>query len=203
MKKNVTGILNYKNLFTGFNYPVYPVVLSDLFFIDLLIITIMKNNTIMILPLSSVPDYAPILAYWSYMQWYKKREIEFNLILKSYRERSETDDIPLSFVALSGSFPVGMVSLKENDLWTRKDLNPWLASLYVLPEYRRIGIGEMLVQSVIKKAQQMLFKNLYLFTGREEGIDLNSYYEKRGWKFTGSGEDNDGNPTSIYIYNLI
>jgi GNAT superfamily N-acetyltransferase len=163
----------------------------------------MKNESVKILPLSAVPDFAPILAYWSYTQWYRERDIEFSLILKSYKQRAESDDLPLSFVALSGSFPVGMVSFKENDLWTRKDLNPWLASLYVIPEYRSRGVGEMLVNSVRENAKQMLFKSLYLFTGGEAGIDLDSYYEKRGWQFFGSSKDNDGNPTSIYIYDLV
>ncbi len=163
----------------------------------------MKKQSIEILPLSSVPDYAPVLAYWSYTQWYMKRDIEFSLILKSYTQRTESNDLPLSFVALSGSFPVGMVSLKKNDLWKRKDLNPWLASLFVFPEYRNRGIGEMLVKSARENAKQMSFQNLYLFTGEEEGIDLDSYYVKRGWQFLENGKDNDGNPTGIYIYNLV
>lgn len=163
----------------------------------------MKNESLKILPLSSVPDYAPILAHWSYSQWYTGRDIEFSLVLKSYKQRAESDNLPLSFIALSGSFPVGMVSLKNNDLRTRKDINPWLASLYVLPGYRNRGTGEMLINRVIENARQMSLENLYLFTGGEEGVDLNSYYEKRGWKFLAGGVDNDENPTNIYIYNLL
>ncbi len=169
---------------------------------EALIVTVMINGSIEILPLSSVPDYAPILAYWSYLQWYMKRDIEFRLVLKSYKQRTESDNLPLSFVALSGSFPVGMVSLKENDLWSRKDINPWLASLYVLPKYRKRGIGGKLITAVIDYAGKMSLGNIYLFTGKVEGVDLDSYYKKRGWEFLSREEDNDGNPTAIYIYRL-
>ena len=46
-----------------------------------------------------------------------------------------------------------MVSLKENDLWSRKDLNPWMASLYVVPEYRGKGIGSSLVTHAAETAK--------------------------------------------------
>ena len=58
--------------------------------------------------------------------------------------------------------------LKENDLWSRKDLNPWLASLYVINEYRNKGIATQLIHSVCKKAQQLGIDTMYLFLAHTE-----------------------------------
>ena len=96
---------------------------------------------------------------------------------------------------------VGMVS-KNDDLWSRKDLNPWLASLYVVPEFRRRGIAEALVGAVIEKARGLGYPELYLFLGHEDGLDLALYYGNRGWQYMEDAVDNDGNPTKIFFYQL-
>ena len=73
------------------------------------------------------PDYAPILALWAYREWYKTRSIPFDLIIKSYKKRINHEQMPMTWIAIEDDIPAGMVSLKENDLWSRKNLNPWLA----------------------------------------------------------------------------
>lgn len=153
-------------------------------------------------PISLFPDYAPILAHWSYKQWYLKRSIDFVHVLNSYMDRAKDDYIPLSYLAINNTLPVGMVSLKENDLWSRKDLNPWLASLYVLPEFRNRGIGEMLISAVINKSRNTGLKKIFLFLDQTEINQLSQYYRKRGWKFYEKGIDNDGCETEIYYYNI-
>lgn len=87
------------------------------------------NEKIQIEPLTIYSDFAPILAYWAFTQWYLKRNISFAIKVKDYQARARSENIPCSFVALVDGLPVGMVSIKNNDLWHRKDLNPWLASL--------------------------------------------------------------------------
>ena len=158
---------------------------------------------IKIISLSKFPDYASILAHWSFKEWYLSREIDFNIVVKSYIERSKNDMIPCTFIAVSGSMPVGMVSLRDNDLWTREDLNPWLASLYVLPEYRNRGIGNMLVSTIIKRSGEYKLSRIYLFIGTNEHMDLENYYLKRGWAFFSGAIDNDGKETKIFCYDVM
>jgi GNAT superfamily N-acetyltransferase len=153
-------------------------------------------------PLKECPDYAPILAYWSYNLWYRKRPIDFDVILKAYGQRAASDRVPLSMVAIEESMPVGMISLKLDDLWSRKDLNPWLASLYVVPEFRNRGIAEMLVNAVVEKARALGYQELYLFLGPEEHMDLALYYSNRGWHYMEDAIDNDDQPTKIFYYSL-
>ncbi|MBP7735100.1 MAG: GNAT family N-acetyltransferase [Spirochaetes bacterium] len=155
-----------------------------------------------IIPLHRIPDYAPILAHWSYMEWYRARSMDFTLVLRAYQERARSDRVPLSFVAIEGSLPVGMVTLKLDDLWSRKDLNPWLASLYVLPEYRRCGTGQALVRAVTARAPELGHDRLYLFLGRHDREWLERYYINRGWAVVESAVDNDGLETKILAYEL-
>jgi GNAT superfamily N-acetyltransferase len=153
-------------------------------------------------PLSEKPEYAPVLAYWSYTIWYRKRPIEYDLIIKAYAHRAQDGGLPLAWFAEEESMPVGMVSLKENDLWSRRDLNPWLASLYVLPEFRRRGVADGLMRAVIERSRGEGFPRIYLFLGQEEQSSLAGYYTRRGWKYSEDALDNDGCPTGIYFFNL-
>lgn len=151
--------------------------------------------------LKEYPDYAPILAFWAFREWYKTRSIPFELVVKSYNERIDDSDMPVSWIAMEDSIPVGMVSLKKNDLWSRNDLSPWLASLFVLPEYRNRGIGDMLINQVKEKAGIFNFSGLYLFIDSDK-ITLENFYIKRGWKFFKSEKGNDENIVKIYFYNI-
>ncbi len=153
-----------------------------------------------IIPLRECPDYAPVLAYWSYNLWYRSRPIDYNTIIKAYRQRASGEKMPLAWVAIEEEMPVGMVSLKEDDLWSRKDLNPWLASLYTVPEFRNRGIAAGLINAVVAGARELGCDRLYLFLGHGEERDLGAYYGKRGWTYLEDAVDNDGHPTRVYYY---
>lgn len=146
------------------------------------------------------PEYAAILAWWAYSTWFTDRDISFNVLLKFYQQRTNVGLLPETWIALVNDFPVGMITLKENDLWTRKDLNPWLSSLYVAPEFRRQGIARHLIEQVIRRASELNYDNLYLFLGQHEQTELEKYYLARGWSFYGDDFDNDNLPTKIFCY---
>lgn len=144
------------------------------------------------------PDYAPILAFWSFQNWYRERTIPFDTIVKSYLQRTGDGSLPMAWVALDRGMPVGMASLKENDLWSRKDLNPWLASLYVLPEFRKRGIAGELIRSVVDKTGGLGYGRLHLFVSYSEGVDIERFYTDRGWSYLEDALDNDGKETKIF-----
>jgi GNAT superfamily N-acetyltransferase len=150
-----------------------------------------------IAPLYNNPHYAPILAYWAYNEWYKQRSYGFGLVMKAYLCRAQGDSLPQSFVALEDSLPVGMGTLKLDDLWSRKDLNPWLSSLYVVPEFRGRGIGNVIVSQIIERSRGLGFKSLYLFLGQRQPERLERYYIAGGWEVFASSKDNDGRDTKI------
>ena len=109
--------------------------------------------------------------------------------------------MPITWVAIEDGIPAGMVSLKLNDLWSRKDLNPWLSSLFVLEDYRNRGIGSQLIGQVIETAKMLKFPKLYLFTDTGK-IHLDGYYLKSGWSFLEKADGNDGAIINIFYYNF-
>lgn len=163
----------------------------------------MKNNSMTgIEPLERHPAMAPILAYWSYCQWYGGRNVPFAAVLESYRKRASGTGLPRSWIALESGFPVGMVSLKMTDLLSRTDIGPWLASLYVEGINRNRGLGASLIRTVVDAARFLGFADLFLFLGGEDNSLLESFYSRLGWFFFGDGVDNDGKPTKIYRFDL-
>jgi GNAT superfamily N-acetyltransferase len=147
------------------------------------------------------PEYAPILAFWAYREWYKTRSIPLDLVIKSYKDRINSDQIPMTWIVIEDDIPVGMVSIKNNDLWSRKDLNPWLASLFVLPDFRNHGLGYLLIRQVIEKAKSLKYSHLYLFTDSDK-THLENFYTESGWSFLEKSKGNDENIIKIFYYNL-
>ena len=84
--------------------------------------------------------------------------------------------IPKMFVCKEDEILLGSAAIVSNDMDTRTDLSPWLASVYVNAEYRKKGVGSKLVKHVAKYARSAGFSNLYLFTPNQE-----KFYRNLGW----------------------
>ena len=92
------------------------------------------------------------------------------------------DSLPLTYVALKDSKPVGMCSLSIND-GIRPDLFPWLGDLCVRPDHQQQGIGKKLIEIIKQKARDLHFGKLYLFTFEQRLAD---YYSRMGWQTIGT-----------------
>lgn len=159
-------------------------------------------SIIKIIRLNDRPDYAPILAHWSYTEWYRKRDIDFDLVMRAYKARAAEKSLPATIIAICDTAPVGMVTLKQHDMLSRPELDPWLSSLFVVPEYRGRGIGEMLIESISGTAKKYNFEQLFLFLSQSNIERLKKFYIKMGWEHFGNGTDNDGHDTEIYRLKL-
>jgi GNAT superfamily N-acetyltransferase len=70
----------------------------------------------------------------------------------------------------------GTCLLVRSELEPCHPVSPWLAGLYVAPEHRRQGVGEVLVRAIEDQARQRGNRRLYLYT--DSAIH---YYERLGW----------------------
>lgn len=119
----------------------------------------------------------PVTGYWRWQDFFKEQGIGLQDVLRHEHERaSGRERLPRTFVLLADREPVGMVTLTENDLELRPNLNPWLADLYVAESYRGRGHGLRLVQGLEARAREAGIGNLWLFT-----IGAARLYAKAGW----------------------
>lgn len=138
-------------------------------------------------------EICEIVAQWLWSFWGNPRNYEFYHSLVAH---SKTDEIPMIYVAFMDGKPVGAVGLLRADLFSRQDLYPWMADLYVHPEYRSRGIGSALQDFILAKAKELGYPSVYLYT------PLIGYYEKKGWEFLGDEMDRDGEIVRIYKINI-
>lgn len=123
------------------------------------------------------PELVPVTGRWRWLGFFKERGIGLPEVLQYEHQRaSSRERFPRTFVLLEDSEPVGMVTLAENDLESRPDLNPWLADLYVAEPFRGRGHGLRLVQGLEAKATDMQIERLWLFTSGAAGL-----YAKADW----------------------
>jgi predicted N-acetyltransferase YhbS len=119
----------------------------------------------------------PLIAQWMFEQWPQYLAGKsLPDVAAGIEERASFDRLPLALVAIDSGTTVGTVCLKTHDLDDRIDLSPWLGGLYVAASHRCMGIGEMLINALLKEANRLGHRHLYLWTPSSEG-----YYAKRGW----------------------
>lgn len=101
--------------------------------------------------------------------------------LSEYREllhfAAESESLPTTLVAVENTTVLGSVNVLENDLPLRPDIAPWLAQLFVFPDFRHRGAGALLIAGAIAEARKLNRPRLYLYTSGT----LPNYYEKLGW----------------------
>ncbi len=110
-------------------------------------------------------DFAPTLAQWHYQQWnWLDENDSVARRLDSLIEAANRRRIPSVFVAIEDAELCGSATLAAYDMDTRRDLTPWLADVFVSPDFRRRGIASALVRRVVDEARVLDVSELYLFT---------------------------------------
>ncbi len=139
--------------------------------------------------LADRPELKGLVAGWLWSFWGTPGNYDF---YRSMTEHCQKDDFPLMYVAFIDGTPAGTVSLLRADLFSRQDLYPWMADLFVPPEYRSRGIGSALQDFVLAEAKKLGFDKIYLYT------PLKGYYEKKGWEFVCEEMDRDCQIVRVY-----
>ncbi len=93
-------------------------------------------------------------------------------------------DMPLTYIALCDDKAVGSCTLHLRDEFM-PDLEPWIGDLVVHPNYQKQGIGKKLLSTAIKKAKELGYEKIYLFTFDPK---IPAYYQQFGWKTIGIEE---------------
>ncbi|GEN27204.1 N-acetyltransferase GCN5 [Halovibrio variabilis] len=119
-----------------------------------------------------------VVAGWTFAAW---GHLHPGLTLEQAIERTKANcgqaGVPSIFVAMQGETPIGTASLIADDMSIRREFTPWLASVFVVPEWRGQGIASALVRQVETEATAKGLERFYLYTP-----DQQSLYRRLGWQ---------------------
>lgn len=137
-------------------------------------IDLLKNNP------HAVPAIANIWYDVLGKIWMPEIEIK-EIEALSYEELNQ--EMPITYIALHGAagIPVGACTLELNG-GIRPDLTPWIGDLVVDTKYQKQGIGKILLDTAVRKAHELGFQKIYLFTF---DASIASYYIRFGWEQIG------------------
>ena len=135
-----------------------------------------------IVSLLARPELAPAIAGWLLDEFRHSRSPSHSGQVARLLAQKAPEE---TFVLFADGLPVGTASLVTNDLPTRPDLTPWLASVLVRPEFRGRGYSARLVRHVEAAAGSPI---LWLYTWTAEPL-----YARLGWERVGLERDTDRN----------
>lgn len=147
--------------------------------INSLITLVFNNMQIVFYDLFDRPDMLPLVAQWTYEEWWSNKPHKtVEMVVNAWKKRIVDSGIPLTLVGELDHKLVGMVSLVDIDVGMehRTDLWPWVSAVYVLPEYRRQGVGGALLEAITSKVVTLGIRSVYLYT-----YDQTEFYKSYGW----------------------
>lgn len=126
---------------------------------------------------------AELAARWRYDAFFGDSGETFEasrMALFDFLRRHEGYEIGL--LAVCDGQPAGLCLFVREEVEPnpRPDLSPWLAALYVAPEFRKRGIGAALVRAIEAHARKVGTVTLHLYTSEAEG-----FYARLGWRMAG------------------
>lgn len=124
----------------------------------------MGDGDIVLDSLRAWPALVPTLAGWFHEAWFDIEALPRESLARELHERLGGSGVPVTWVALERSRPIGTVSIDPHDLPGQEHLTPWLASLYVVPDRRGAGLGRRLVRHAQHWAREAGIGALYLWT---------------------------------------
>ena len=145
--------------------------------------------------LSKRPQYKTEVARIIFERFHldERRKGTFKETVKFFSQSGITG-YPITMIALKGGKCVGTVSIYRNDLPERPAYQPWLAALYVLPDFRGQGVADRLVRDMLNHLSGLGYETIYAKTQTQSRYD---YYMQKGWELLET-VDVDGRDNYIF-----
>lgn len=119
--------------------------------------------------LADHPQFIPTIAEWILTEWgYRERNETIESIISNLGTQLNTEYPPMALVGLNQGVPISCSSIKIRELGSFPSYLHWLASVYVLPEFRNQGIGSLVVEYSSRIASKVGIQELFLYTHSHE-----------------------------------
>ena len=134
------------------------------------------NTGLHIRRLSADEPAFEIVARWRYDAFFAQDEIPFEDSRDALRTWVRDNGYETALIAEIDGQPAGSCLFTREEIDPKHDLTPWLAALYVAPEFRGQGIASALVRAIEAHARGVGCTELHLYT-----ITAEPLYAKLGW----------------------
>lgn len=128
-----------------------------------------------------------IVARWRYDAFFAQDGIPFEESRDALRAWMDGLGYETALLAEVDAQPAGSCLFVREEIDPKHDLTPWLAALYVAPNYRNRGVASALVRAIEQHARGVGCRELHLYTVTAEPL-----YTKLGWtardRFDSNGE---------------
>jgi GNAT superfamily N-acetyltransferase len=145
------------------------------------------NNGLHIRRLDADEPAFELIARWRYDAFFAQDGGTFEESRDALRAWMDGLGYETAMLAEVNRRPAGSCLFVREEIDPKHDLTPWLAALYVAPEYRRRGVARALVRAIEQHARDVGCGELYLYT-----ITAEPLYAKLGWtvrdRFDSNGE---------------
>jgi N-acetylglutamate synthase-like GNAT family acetyltransferase len=123
-------------------------------------------------------DVIKTIAEWVFKEWgHLNSGSSLERSTEKLHQRTESTEIPITLVAFDQDIPIGTASLVVNDMETHPQYTPWLANVYVVPEFRKNGVGSALCKAIAAEMKRLRIEKAFLFTPNNEAM-----YRRLGWQ---------------------
>ena len=129
-----------------------------------------------VVSMAGYPGWIATCAAWWHAQWGAGMGYSPEGAVEAITALTVPGGRQAALIGLVDGQPAGSVFLVERDLESHPHLTPWLAGLYVLPQFRRRGLGQQLVEALVAEAGALGHGRLHLYTM------TSAFYRRRGWQ---------------------
>lgn len=111
-----------------------------------------------------------IIARWRYDAFFAQDGITFEESRDALRAWMDGLGYETALLAEVDGQPAGSCLFVREEIDPKHDLTPWLAALYVAPEFRNRGIASALVGAIATRAQRGMWRTLSLHDHRRAAL---------------------------------
>jgi GNAT superfamily N-acetyltransferase len=133
--------------------------------------------------LTDRPEFFDHIADRIWRAWWEPHGVPLAYIVGRMQENLKGQALPRAFVAHAGEMFAGTASVIVSDLDERPQYTPWVAAVWVEPQFRSQRIGRVLISHAADHALSTGVPCVYL-TARPARRSL---YEELGWRVVEEG----------------
>ena len=137
------------------------------------------TSAVIVAPLEHHRDLMPLVAEWFVSEWPSwygpggPGDVAQDLDAFAASDAA----LPVGMLIFENRMPVGAGVLKAHSIPSHAHLSPWAAAGYVLPSCRGRGLGALLLQALVARAQALGFERVYCGTSTAERL-----LSRAGWQ---------------------